>query len=98
MNDLVEFLPPDGVTGEPLVKVTLVPVEVFGAECEACDKEVGHGLMDAVSAYSDCNRAEGHIYRRDDEESTPYRDADDVITVYVPRSEIWKFEKRFGEI
>lgn len=88
-----------GLAGEELVKVTLVPVEVFGTDCRKCDDGVEHyGLCDAVGpGYSDCNRAIGRIYRRDDEESVPYRDPADVITVYVPRSELPKFEQRFGE-
>jgi hypothetical protein len=94
MSDLVEV---QGVAGQPLVKVTLVPVETFPGECENCQKDVSYGLMDAVSAWSDCNRAIGHIYRRDDEDAVPYRDPDDVITIYVPQSELWKFEKKFGE-
>jgi hypothetical protein len=81
--------------GAPLVKVSLVPVEVFGAECRTCDTEVGYGLSDAVSPWSDCNRAVGHIYRRD-EGDTP-RDPAEVITVYVPQAEVAKFEQRFGE-
>ena len=73
---------------QDLVKVTLVPVEVFGAES-------GYGLCDSAAPWSDCNRAEGHIYRRDDEETVPYRDPSEVITVYVPRSELPKFEVKF---
>lgn len=80
--------------GEPLVRVTLVPVEVFGTECTKCEEPFGYGLMDAVSAWSDCNRAIGHIYRRD-EDDMPGRDPGDVITIYVPESELPKFEKRF---
>jgi hypothetical protein len=78
------------VTTDDLVKVTLVPVEVFGADS-------GYGLVDAVSAWSDCNRAVGHIYRRDEEANVPHRNPDDVITVYVPRSELPKFDRKFGE-
>lgn len=68
------------------VKITLVPVEVFGTD--------SYGLMDAVSAWSDCNRAIGQIYRRDEEEFAKHRKPDDVITVYVPRSELWKFDRK----
>jgi hypothetical protein len=75
---------------EDLVKVTLVPVEVFGADS-------GYGLMDAVSSWSDCNRAIGHIYRRDEEDNVPFRNPDDVITVYVPRSELTKFDRNVGD-
>lgn len=70
---------------EELVKVTLVPVEIFGSDA--------YGLSDAVSPWSDCNRAAGRIYRRDDENAVPYRNAEDVITIYVPRSELHKFDK-----
>ena len=72
---------------DDLVKVTLVPVEVFGTD--------GYGLSDAVSPWSDCNRAIGHIYRRDDESSVSHRNPEDVITIYVPREELHKFEKEF---
>lgn len=84
------------LTGEPLVKVTLVPVEVFGTECSNCDEDFHYGLCDAVGAGSDCNRAVGRIYRRHDTD-IEFGDPDDVITVYVPESELWKFDKRFGE-
>lgn len=75
---------------DDLIKVTLVPVEVFGASD-------GYGLADAVQAWSDCNRARGQIYRRDDEYSIPFRNPEDVITIYVPRSELHKFDKKYGE-
>jgi len=71
-----------------LVKVTLVPVEVYGTD--------GYGLSDAVSPWSDCNRAVGHIYRRDDENGTSDRNPEDVITIYVPREELHKFDKEFN--
>jgi hypothetical protein len=73
---------------DDLVKVTLVPVEVFGTD--------GYGLSDAVGAQSDCNRARGHIYRRDDTYSIPHRNPEDVITIYVPREELSKFDKDFS--
>jgi len=90
--DLVE------VAGVSLVRVRLVPVEVFGTgpePCEHCGSETGggYGLMDAVAAWSDCNRAVGHIYRVDDVESR----AGETITVYVPQSEMAKFSKKYGE-
>ena len=74
--------------GEPLVKVALVPVEVFGADD-------GYGLCDAVSPWSDCNRAYGHIYRRGEDSNARHREPGDTITVYVPQSELAKFEKRY---
>src|SRR5580765_3608983 len=82
-------------SGDPLVRVQLVPVEVFGVnECDNCDAPGGYGLCDAVPAWSDCNRAIGHIYRVDE---TGHREPGDVITVYVPQAELAKFEKRYGD-
>lgn len=89
--------------GEPLVRVRLVPVEVFGAdeeECRSCGELVrfGYGLMDAVSAWSDCNRAIGKIYRLDDHPDVSNDERDrDCITVYVPQSEMAKFERQYGD-
>lgn len=93
---------PAGSAGASLVRVRLVPVEVFGAdeeECPECPGTVtfGYGLMDAVQAWSDCNRAIGRIYRVDEESSGAYRAPGDTITVYVPQSEMPKFQKRFGD-
>ncbi len=87
---------------EPLIQVRLVPVQVFGAYEEPCPKcpatvEFGYGLMDAVSAWSDCNRAIGRIYRVDEARSVPYRLPGETITVYVPASEVAKLGKRFGD-
>lgn len=72
---------------EDLIKVVLVPIEVFGAE--------SYGLSDAVSPWSDCNRAVGHMYRREDNETESNRNPEDVITIYVPRDEVHKFDKEF---
>lgn len=80
-----------------LVKVHLVPVEVFGGECEKCDADVCYGIQDAVPSYSQHNSAIGHIYRRDDEDAVPHRDPADIIMIYVPRSELSKFDQHFGD-
>jgi hypothetical protein len=100
--DAVAATPPVIMPSEPLVRIRLVPVEVFGADtedCEGCGETVrcGYGLMDAVSAYSDCNRAIGRIYRVDEETSEAWREPGDTITVYVPQSEMAKFQRRYGD-
>jgi len=93
---------PAPVPKEPLVQVRLVPVQVFGADeepCPGCPEtiEFGYGLMDAVQAWSDCNRAIGRIYRVDEARSVPYRQPGETITVYVPQSEVAKLGKLFGD-
>ena len=93
---------PAPAIGEPLVKVKLVPVEVFGADsedCPDCPAEIltGYGLMDAVSAWSDCNRAIGHIYRVEDVDVTNPEREEACITVYVPQSQVERFKVRHGE-
>lgn len=90
------------VDGDPLVRITLVPVEVFGADeedCRGCGATIrfGYGLMDAVSAWSDCNRAIGHIFRKEDLKGRNSDGAAGCITVYVPQSEMAKFEIRYGD-
>lgn len=109
-----------------LVPLTLVPVEVFGGDCD-CHMEAGHsyvqpegtppgmtaqeqasgvvtlvpkcpgwgyGLMDAVSSWSDCNRASGRIYRVDE---PGHREPGETVTVYVPVESLPWFERRFGD-
>ncbi len=66
-----------------LVKLTLVPVQVFGAED-------GYGLMDAVSAWSDCNRAIGQIYRVDD---MKHRNPGEAVEIWVKKKDLPFFEK-----
>jgi hypothetical protein len=95
-------LAPAVAGGEPLVRITLVPVEHFGADEEDCPNcptriETGYGLMDAVSAWSDCNRAIGRIYRVDEDSSASFRQPGDTITVYVPQSQMALLEKRYGD-
>lgn len=101
MTDL-RIVPASTTAGVSLVRVVLVPVEVFGADQEDCPDcgatvEFGYGLSDAVPAWSDCNRAIGRIYRVDEASSEPYRQPGDTITIYVPESELAKFEKRYGD-
>lgn len=92
-------------SSSPLVPITLVPVEVFGGDCDCHDEHnyrgasndcIGwaYGLMDAVSAWSDCNRASGRIYRVEDVPG--HREPGDTITVYVPADQVEWFEKRHG--
>jgi hypothetical protein len=54
-------------------------------------------LCDAVQAWSDCNRAIGHIYRVDEDWTEAFRTPGETITIYVPQSEMTKFAKRFGD-
>lgn len=83
--------PPD------LVPVRLCPVMVFGAdECDACEAPAGYGLMDAASAWSDCNRAWQLIYRRDDAEFQ--RLEHETIVVWVTPAEAAKFERVLGDM
>lgn len=82
--------PPSG-----LVPVRLCPVQVFGAdECDQCMAPAGYGLMDAAEAWSDCNRAYGLIYRRDEE--WMLRQEHETIVVWVPPAEAEKFERILG--
>lgn len=88
--------------GERLERIRLVPVEVFGAgeeDCRSCGGTVqcGYGLMDAVSGWSDCNRALGRIYRKDDLDGRDAEGRAGCITVYVPESEMAKFDRRYGD-
>lgn len=73
---------------ENLIPIMLVPVEVFGTD--------GYGLMDAVSSWSDCNRAAGKIYRVEDIPNS-HRDPREVVTVYVEEKDLPFFEKIWGD-
>ena len=69
-----------GDSPERWVRIHLTPVEVFGAED-------GYGLCDATSAWSDCNRARGHITHVDDLPGT--KDPERVrIEVLVAESDL----------
>lgn len=97
--------------GSALVPLTLVPVEVFGCddcclhspppyssrlaqdgECESA----GYGLSDAVSGWSDCNRAVGKVYRVEDLDGAT-REQGETVQVYVRPEDLPFFEKVFGE-
>ena len=92
---------------DDLVEIELVPVEVFGTDgcqlCDHCQKHDGYGLMDAVSSWSDCNRAVGRIYRvedlRDPGEPIPgkYRVPGDTIGVFIRKQDLPWLQKRFGD-
>jgi len=96
---------PDGAPAG-LVPVRLVPVQVFGAHCQCHEDRLltdegpecgdfGYGICDAVSAWSDCNRAIGRIYRRDEDESI--RDDGDTILVWVAPEQAVLFDAAFGD-
>ena len=95
LQDEVESLRKEA---EEFVGVELVPVEVFGTngcgQCQHCEENSGYGICDAVQAWSDCNRAIGHVYRVED---TPgHREFGDSITVQVHKSDMPWFKKEFG--
>jgi hypothetical protein len=94
---------PDGAPAG-LVPVRLVPVEVFGGDCDChLDHDHddnpcsgwGYGLCDAVDACSDCNRAVGRIYRRDEDESP--REVGNAILVWVTPEQAALFDVVFGD-
>lgn len=89
-----------------LVPLTLVPVEVFGGDCDChenrsdttgaddCDGWC-YGVCDAVESWSDCNRAVGKIYRVDDPGSN--REPGETVTVHVDPAQLGFFEKHWGD-
>lgn len=64
---------------DEMVEVTLIPVEVFGDGTD----EWSYGLCDAVSPWSDCNRAVNHIFRAED---SPHVDQASGEAEYQARS------------
>jgi hypothetical protein len=86
---------------EKLVKLRLVPVEVFTGLCDHDDcknpDHLGYGIADAVEAWSDCNRASGRIYRVDDVDGR-YRHEGDTVTIWVNQSDVAWFDRNFGEL
>jgi hypothetical protein len=102
------------VTAPPddLVPIELVPVEVFGTACHCTDpacehRDGGYGLSDAVSAWSDCNRAIGRIYRVEDfgaqpgqrwrHDPSPSREPGASCIVWVRRADLPWLERQHGE-
>jgi len=75
----------------------LVPVEVFGLICEEHElpQPVGWGLCDAVQAWSDCNRADGRIYRVEDFDG--HRVPGETVKVWVPDADLPFFERQWGD-
>jgi len=76
----------------------LVPVEVFGLVCEEHElpQPVGWGLCDAVQAWSDCNRADGRIYRVDDLD-TAHRLPGETARIWVADADLPFFERQWGD-
>lgn len=86
---------------EVLVPVTLIPVEIFGTECDheahrGDPVPFSYGLSDAVSSWSDCNRAIGHIYRVDDMPPGS-RLPGESITIHVTAEQAEWLKKRWGD-
>ena len=88
---------------EDLTRIWLVPVEVFGGcdhpGCED-DRCWSFGLADAVSAWSDCNRAEGRIYRVEDlgdGDGAKYREPGEVLALDVTPAQLAWFQRRWGD-
>lgn len=85
---LTKWLLKTDVKASDFVPLNLVPVEVFGADD-------GYGLSDGASPWSDCNRAEGRIYRLDDLDPS-YRIPGESVQIWVKSEDCAFFEKRWG--
>lgn len=98
MNDKISNEVTVSVPTEAGRWLTLVPVEVFGLLCEHHEipRPVAWGLCDAVEAWSDCNRADGRIYRVDDSPAE-YRKPGQTARVWVAEADLPFFEARWGE-
>ena len=100
-DDLSEYILerlPDG-----MCRVRLVPVEIFGAGCDhpahqGEPEPFGFGLMDAVSAWSDCNRANGRIFRLDEAHNAAYREPGETIEVIVREADVPMFLRDWREV
>ncbi len=85
---------------DELVPLRLVPIEIFG-EDDCCEHDIepcksdGYGLCDAVSSWSDCNRADGKFYRVDDIDPE-CRKPGETVEILVKRSDLPFFERRWG--
>jgi hypothetical protein len=90
---------PESAVGMTLRQVILVPVEfdVDVVEEEYCahDHRVGWCLSDAVGGESDRHSHRGKIYRKAGEDENWTCFEEDVIFVYVPESELPKFDRVF---
>jgi hypothetical protein len=90
---------PQRIQGAERIPLRLVPVEVFTGVCghEECANpdHLGYGISDAVSAWSDCNRATGQIYRVDDLNPANREDGD-TVTIWVDPADVEWFSRRFG--
>lgn len=73
-----------------LMKLRLVPIQVFGE-----GEDWGYGLCDAVSPWSDCNRALGRIYRVDDDWMN--REEGETIDIFIDPKDAGFFSMLFGE-
>jgi hypothetical protein len=103
-----EIVPSEAMTPEAGRWVTLVPVEVFGGDCACHEEREGtqgqtdchgfvYGLSDAVQAWSDCNRARGHVFRVDDVDPQ-YRLPGETVRVWVADKDLpLLLEKVWGE-
>lgn len=78
---------PDTPAPPGMVALTLIPVEVFGSN--------SYGLCDAHPYGSDCNRAEGYIYRAEDHHG-PARPGWQA-TIYVRTEDLPFFNTRHLE-
>jgi len=75
-------------------RVRLVPVEIFGMVCDhdahrGESVPFGYGLCDAVQSWSDCNRADGRIFRLD--ENWTHREPGEFIEAVVDEGDLPKF-------
>ena len=84
---------------EGFTRLKLVPVEIFGLMCDDHpeDRPVSWGMMDAVSSWSDCNRADGKIYRVDESDSELHREPGETVEIWVRDDQVAFFSKTWGE-